>query len=143
MSRKSNPAAGFTPLGATTHHRRKNRPKPDDTLPIFDDLPVLVWCPYGDGHNAERSAFGKNASRPSGLQTYCKACRKLRSAKDRKRSNRKNLVREMRKVGRKIERACDGVIGVIERMMKGVQENRAGERFEWPSVPHGNTDGEC
>lgn len=104
--------------------KRRNRPKNighDDTMPIFDDMPPLVWCPYtlGEhpkGHFAPVDAFGKNAARPSGLSTYCKPCRKIAESKYRKRANKNNVVRELRALRRRIEKAVERAIASFTRI---------------------------
>lgn len=116
--------------------RRHTRPRDagDPTLPIFEDLPPLIWCPYKAGHYTDPANFGRNKSRVSGLQTYCKACRKLRSARDRKRADRKNLVREMRRLGKRIEKAVDRVL----RKLAEIEERARKPADTQASVPRGN-----
>lgn len=137
------PHVAYAPLLSAGKRRHGNRPKPDDTLPIFEDLPVLVWCPYvrpghSDGHETAVENFGKNRTRPSGLQTYCKSCRKLRCAKDRKRSNRKNLVREMRRIGKRIERAIERGTARFSDYDAGYRDAMEGRAHRDQIVPHGN-----
>lgn len=114
-------AADKHPIAFPAHRKKRhNRPKnaADDTLPIFEDQPTLIFCPYTlanhkNGHYAPASAFGKNKGRPSGLSTYCKACRSVAEKKYRKRANRKDLTREMRKLGTRIEKAVARALSAI------------------------------
>jgi hypothetical protein len=82
-------------------HKRHRRPKDasDPTPPLFDNLPKLIYCPRKN-HYRPASEFGRNKNRPSGLQPYCKACRRDDARKDRARpkSDKRLIKATMRKL---------------------------------------------
>lgn len=99
--------------------KRHKRPKiaADDTLPIFEDEEPLIWCPatcdWPSGHYAPRSKFGRNKSRVSKLSAYCRSCRAKQEKKYRLRANKRSVVKEMRRIAKRIEKAVDRVMRVL------------------------------
>jgi hypothetical protein len=86
-------------------HKRHRRPQDalDPTPPLFKDLPRLIYCPRKE-HYRPATDFGRNRRRPSGLQPYCKTCRRDDARKDRAKpkSDRRLIKATIRKLDKLI-----------------------------------------
>lgn len=118
--------------------KRRRRPKAaaalNDTIPMFDDQEPVIFCPYTkgqhqSGHMAPVSAFGKSKTRSSGLQPYCKKCRAHAEKRYRKRANKNNFVKELRKLRIDIERALTNFFRAFTLVMEvHADDSASGEK---------------